>query len=43
VNAQGKIVALNIGGGLHGGKLNVFGNPIGSIRKKIDATLLAAK
>jgi len=43
VNAQGKIVALNIGGGLTGGKLNVFGNPIGSVHKKIEATLLAAK
>ena len=43
VNAQGKIVALNIGGGLSGGKLNVFGNPIVSVRKKIDATLLATK
>jgi hypothetical protein len=43
VNAQGKVVALNIGGGLRGGKLNVFGNPIGSMRKKIEATLLAAK
>ena len=43
VNAQGKIVALNIGGGLTGGKLNVFGNPVVSVRKKIDATLLAAK
>jgi hypothetical protein len=43
VNARGKIVALNIGGGLTGGKLNVFGNPIGSVHKKIEATLLAAK
>jgi hypothetical protein len=43
VNAQGKVVALNIGGGLSGGKLNVFGNPIGSMRKKIEATLLAAR
>lgn len=41
VNAQGKIVALNLGGGLTGGKLNVFGNPISSVRKKIEATLHA--
>ena len=41
VNAQGKVVALNLGGGLQGGKLNVFGNPISSVRKKIEATLRA--
>jgi len=43
VKAQGKIVALNIGGGSGGGKLNAFGNPVVSVRKKVEATLLAAK
>lgn len=34
VNAQGKIVALNLGGGFSGGKLNVFGNPIGRCTRR---------
>jgi hypothetical protein len=35
VDAAGQIVALNLGGGLTGGKLNVFGNPVSSLRQKV--------
>jgi len=43
VDAAGKIVALNLGGGLSGDKLNVFGNPVSSLRQKVQQAVAAAR
>ena len=41
LNARGQVVGLHLGGGLVGNKLNVFANPITSVRKKIELVLAA--
>jgi hypothetical protein len=43
LNTRGQVVGLNLGGGLVGKKLNVFANPITSVRKKIELALASAK
>jgi hypothetical protein len=43
VDAAGRIVALNLGGGLSGDKLNVFGNPVSSLHEKVKQAVAAAR
>jgi hypothetical protein len=43
VDAAGRIVALNLGGGLTGDKLNVFGNPVSSLHEKVKQAVAAAR
>jgi hypothetical protein len=43
IDAKGKVVALNLGGGLVGDKLNVFGNPVSSLRQKLQQAVAATR